>query len=66
MRAQTPCAHPPLLPRRATPHTSTQIQTRAQDTEHREFKAWQWKRLEDLPGSVVEFKREVYEQVSVG
>lgn len=34
------------------------------DTEHKEFKAWQWMELEKLPESVVEFKQGVYEQVA--
>lgn len=29
------------------------------------LQAWQWMPLEELPGSVVEFKREVYAQVSM-
>lgn len=34
------------------------------DTDHKEFKQWRWMTLADLPGSVVEFKREVYAEVA--
>jgi putative (di)nucleoside polyphosphate hydrolase len=33
------------------------------DTEHREFSAWRWMPLEQLPGTVIDFKRDVYSQV---
>ncbi|KAG1681099.1 hypothetical protein FOA52_015539 [Chlamydomonas sp. UWO 241] len=35
-------------------------------TAHKEFRAWKWSKLEDLPGSVVEFKRDVYVEVAKG
>eukprot|EP00195_Chlamydomonas_chlamydogama_P013623 CAMPEP_0202894208 /NCGR_PEP_ID=MMETSP1392-20130828/3656_1 /ASSEMBLY_ACC=CAM_ASM_000868 /TAXON_ID=225041 /ORGANISM="Chlamydomonas chlamydogama, Strain SAG 11-48b" /LENGTH=188 /DNA_ID=CAMNT_0049578827 /DNA_START=400 /DNA_END=962 /DNA_ORIENTATION=- len=34
------------------------------ETEHKEFKAWAWKPLEELPQSVVEFKADVYSRVA--
>ncbi len=33
------------------------------DVEHKEFKAWRWMPLEDLPSKVIGFKQGVYEQV---
>lgn len=33
-------------------------------TEHREFDAWRWMPLEELPGAVIPFKRQVYEAVA--
>jgi putative (di)nucleoside polyphosphate hydrolase len=32
-------------------------------TSHREFSEWRWMPLQQLPGSVVPFKRPVYEAV---
>lgn len=32
-------------------------------TEHPEFSAWKWARLEDLPALIVPFKRPLYERV---
>ena len=32
-------------------------------SEHQEFSAWKWLKLEDLPKVIVGFKREIYEQV---
>ncbi|KAF8071113.1 rppH [Scenedesmus sp. PABB004] len=34
------------------------------NTEHREFRAWRWAPLEELPGAVIGFKRAVYEEVA--
>ncbi|KIZ03328.1 putative (di)nucleoside polyphosphatehydrolase [Monoraphidium neglectum] len=34
------------------------------ETEHREFKDWQWMPLAELPSRVISFKREVYERVA--
>lgn len=33
------------------------------DTDHPEFSAWKWQRPQDLLGSIVPFKREVYARV---
>lgn len=33
-------------------------------TEHREFKAWKWMPLDEMPQKVVPFKRAVYEEVA--
>lgn len=35
----------------------------ALDTDHREFSAWRWVAMEELPRLIVEFKRPVYEKV---
>lgn len=33
------------------------------DTDHTEFDQWRWMPLEQLPDTVIEFKREVYREV---
>jgi 8-oxo-dGTP pyrophosphatase MutT (NUDIX family) len=33
------------------------------DTDHKEFDQWRWMPLEQLPDTVIEFKREVYREV---
>jgi 8-oxo-dGTP pyrophosphatase MutT (NUDIX family) len=33
------------------------------DTAHKEFDAWCWMPIDQLPDSVIDFKREVYQQV---
>lgn len=34
------------------------------DTAHREFKAWRWMDIDELPPRVIAFKRGVYERVA--